>query len=108
MPKEKAVYFFFLKHSEGILLSHLKDYKTELLVLYRSTTKQNEEGKIKKAIDDLINPTENEINVVLSKINRKIKEAVGKNLYDFYCIQGERGEKKFIKLDRELLIYTKT
>jgi hypothetical protein len=41
--------------------------------------------------------------VVLSRINKKIKTAVGDSLSDFYCIQGERGEKKYIKLDRELI-----
>jgi hypothetical protein len=48
---------------------------------------------IERAIDVLINPLENDINVALSRINKKIKTAVGDSFYDFYCIQGERGEK---------------
>ncbi len=47
---------------------------------------------------------ENDSNVFISRINRKIKSAVGESLYDFYCIQGGRVEKKGIKLDREMVI----
>jgi hypothetical protein len=43
------------------------------------------------------------MNVILSRISRKIKEALGESLLDLYSIKGERGEKKFIKLDRELV-----
>jgi hypothetical protein len=42
------------------------------------------------------------MNLVLSRISRKIKDVVGKSLVDFYSIKGERGERKSIKLDREL------
>ena len=42
--------------------------------------------------------------MVISRINRKIKSAFGESSYDFYSIQGDRGEKKGIKLDREMVI----
>ncbi|MFV8393199.1 hypothetical protein [Flavobacterium sp. LB2P6] len=42
------------------------------------------------------------MNLVLSRISRKIKDVVGESLVDFYSIKGERGERKSIKLDREL------
>jgi len=102
-PKEKSIYFLFLKFEEGIKISHLSDYRNDLEQLYRQFSNLSERELIDKAIDVLINPLENDINVVLSRINRKIKNAVGDSLYDFYCIQGERGEKKYIKLDRELI-----
>jgi hypothetical protein len=102
-PKEKSIFFLFLKYEQGISLSHLSDYRNELEQLYRQFSNLSEEEQIKRAIEILINPLENDINVVLSRINRKIKNAVGISLYDFYCIKGERGEKKRIKLDRELI-----
>ena len=105
-PKEKAIYFLFLNFEEGIRISHLSDYRNDLEQLYRQFSNLSERELIDRAIDVLINPLENDINVVLSRINRKIKNAVGDSLYDFYCIKGERGEKKSIKLNRELIIYT--
>ncbi|WP_344816645.1 hypothetical protein [Flavobacterium cheonanense] len=105
-PKEKAIYFLFLNFEEGIRISHLSDYRNDLEQLYRQFSNLSERELIDRAIDVLINPLENDINVVLSRINRKIKNAVGDSLYDFYCIRGERGEKKSIKLNRELIMYT--
>ena len=102
-PKEKAIYFLFLKYEEGISIPHLCDYRKDIEELYYQFSNLPEREMIDKAIDVLINPLENDINVVLSRINKKIKTAVGDSLYDFYCIQGERGEKKYIKLDRELI-----
>ncbi len=37
------------------------------------------------------------------ELAEKKKEAVGDCLYDFYCVKGERGEVKKIKLDREMV-----
>jgi hypothetical protein len=105
-PKEKAIYFLFLNFEEGIRISHLSDYRNDLEQLYRQFSNLSERELIDRAIEVLINPLENDINVVLSRINRKIKNAVGDSLYDFYCIKGERGEKKSIKLNRELIMYT--
>ncbi len=103
-PKEKAIYFLFLNFEEGIRISHLSDYRNDLEQLYRQFSNLSERELIDRAIDVLINPLENDINVVLSRINRKIKNAVGDSLYDFYCIKGERGEKKTISIDRELVV----
>jgi len=102
-PKEKTLYLLFLKHEEGIYLSHLQDHEDELFRDYEKISNQSETEQQKQTIKFLINPLENDSNVVISRINKKIKSAVGESLYDFYCIQGVRGEKKGIKLDRELV-----
>jgi hypothetical protein len=103
-PKEKTLYLLFLKHEEGIFLSHLQDHEVELFENYEKISNQSETEQQRQTIKFLINPLENDSNVVISRINRKIKSAVGESLYDFYSIQGDRGEKKGIKLDRELVI----
>ena len=102
-PKEKSIYFLFLKHEDGISIPHLCDYRKDIEELYYQFSNLPEREMIDRAIDVLINPLENDINVVLSRINKKIKTAVGDSLYDFYCIKGERGEKKKIILERELI-----
>ncbi|RAR73858.1 hypothetical protein [Flavobacterium aciduliphilum] len=104
-PKEKAVYLFFLRHVEGISISHLSDYKEELSQLYRQFSNQSDSNAIARSVEVLVNPLENNINEVISRINRKISAAVGDSLYDFYCITGARGNDKKIKLDRELIVY---
>ena len=102
-PKEKALFLLFLNHPEGINLSELQDHKVELKQLYTCFCNQSNQEIINNAIELLVNPTENDVNIILSRINKKIKEAVGDSLLDFYRIKGERGEKKTIKLDRELV-----
>lgn len=104
-PKEKALYLLFLKYSDGINLNELQDHKEELKQLYAHFCNQSNPETIKKTIELLVNPLENDVNTILSRINKKIKEAVGETLQDFYCIYGERGEKKRIKLERELVDY---
>jgi hypothetical protein len=76
-----------------------------LIKLYGNFCKQSHPHLLNKTIEVLINPLENDVNVILSRINRKIKEAVGEPLLHYYSIKGERGEKKSIKLNRELLIH---
>ena len=102
-PKEWAVYLLFLNQSkDGIKKKDLINKREDLFKEYRKNSDISTETGY-KVVDELIDTTKNELNVVISRINKKIKNAVGDSLYDFYCIQGERGEKKYIKLDRELI-----
>ena len=105
-PKEKTVYLFFLNHPEGILISHLQENEDELNSIYNNIYGQFETDlNNKRAITILVNPFDkDDINMVLSRINKKINNAVGDPLYDYYCIKGERGEKKWISIDREMVI----
>jgi hypothetical protein len=81
-PKEKSIFLFYLNHPEGIIISHLQDYKEEITLLYSRFSNQSEPDTINRAIETLINPLDNDINVVLSRINAKIKKAVGEYLYN--------------------------
>ena len=102
-PKEWAVYLLFLNQSkDGINKEELITKRDALYKEYRKNTDISEKMG-NKVVDELIDTSKNELNVVISRINKKIKNAVGDSLYDFYCIQGERGKKKFIKLDREFI-----
>lgn len=103
-PKEKTVYFLFLNHPEGIHLNDLGHYQEELSELYARFSNQSNPDSLTSAIELLVDPLDNDINIILSRINRKIKDTVGESLLDFYSIKGERGEKKRIKLDRELVV----
>ena len=104
-PKEKALFLLFLSHPEGIFLHELQDHKNELRETYSCFCTQTDNNLINKAIENLVNPIDNDKDIVLSRINRKIKEAVGEYLMDFYTIKGEHGGAKKIKLDREVVTY---
>ena len=103
-PKEKTLYLLFLNHPDGIYLNELQDYKEELNKTYARLSNQSNSETIMAAIEIMVNPTDNDMNVLLSRINKKIKDAVGPTLLDYYSIKGERAEKKRIKIDRELII----
>ncbi|QBN17257.1 hypothetical protein [Flavobacterium nackdongense] len=103
-PKEKALYLLFMNHPAGINLNELQDHKEELKNLYARFNNQSNPETIQNALELLVNPTENDMNIILSRINRKIKDAVGESLMDFYSIKGNRGERKGIQLDRELVV----
>jgi hypothetical protein len=102
-PKEKTIYLFFLNHPEGVHLTSLQDHRSEIRQLYERFTSQYEQVEIARSIDRLIDPLDNDINVVLSRIKRKLKDAVGEELLEYYHIDGPHGGDKRISIDREFV-----
>ena len=111
-PKEKIVYLLFLNNPNGIYFSFMKDYELELIELckkvkvfgFEDESETEKEKMCVKAINILINPEKKDLNIVISRINKKIKAAVGDSLSNYYCIDGEKGKKKKIIIDREMVI----
>jgi hypothetical protein len=104
-PKERALYLLFLNHPEGISIPELYDHRQELLAIYQRISVRDSPENIRRAIESLVNPLENDISINLSRIRKKFKDAVGEDLLPYYDITGEHGARKFIKLDRELVTY---
>ena len=102
-PKERSLYLLYLNHPEGIPIVSLSDYREELLSLYRRLSTKSDPDNIDDAISRLINPLENNVNEVISRIRRKFLDTVGKPLADYYTIAGDRGDVKKIALDRRLV-----
>jgi hypothetical protein len=102
-PKEKTIYLFFLNHPEGVHLTSLQDHRAEICGYYERFTSQYEQNEIERSIDRLIDPLDNDINVVLSRIKRKLKDAVGEELLHYYLIDGPHGGDKRIAIDREFV-----
>ena len=102
----KAIYILFLKHPEGILLTELHKYENELLSIYKAISYQVSLDKIKKSVQDLIT-NEKGIFVHFSRI----KSVFMKNFTDEYAknyyIQGEKGQKKFIRLPSSKIFFCK-
>ena len=106
-PKEKTIYLFFLNHPEGVRIVDLIDHKTEISHFYETFTNSFESAQIAQAINLLLDPTEGNINQVLSRIRAKFKSAVGSKLANFYTIEGNQGDPFKIHFNRELVTIEK-
>jgi hypothetical protein len=104
-PKERSLYLLYLNHPEGISLPELYDHRDELLTIYQRLSGRESNEDMQRTIQSLVNPIESDINVNLSRIRKKFKDAVGEELLHFYDITGEHGAEKSIKLERELVTY---
>lgn len=118
-PLPKAVFFFFLRHPEGVIFKHLIDYKDELLEIYKNLTVSEDEQKIKESIDSITDSTKNSINEKCSRIQEAFLHELCEEITEYYRISimdkkiklpdGSYREypytlrEKYIKLDRSLV-----
>ena len=101
-PLEKAVYFLFLRHPEGLLFKELVDYREELLRLYMWVGGRSRQA-MEKSVDDLLDPTKNSLNEKCSRIKEAFLREFDEHLARHYYIDGCRGEPKKIDLPQELV-----
>jgi hypothetical protein len=64
--------------------------------------------EIEKSLDILLDPTNNNINEVLSKIKSTFVKVLGQRLAEHYVISGNRGERYKIKLSPDLIDFEST
>lgn len=103
-PLEKALYLFFLNHPEGVPISHLPDYKAEILELYASISPADSRETIEKRVEEMIDPVKNSCSEKISRIKRKVTDALGPGMASFFIISGANGTPKKIPFDRSLLV----
>lgn len=102
-PLPKALYFFYMRHTEGVLFKHLRDHRSELFDLYSLLSPRENIDKMNQSIDDLVDSTKNSVNVVCSRIRAAFMTQFRVELARQYFIDGDRGEPKRIALDRKLV-----
>ncbi len=102
-PLQKTVYFFFLRHHEGVLFKCLVDYKNELREIYMNLTNRENEKKIKTSIDDLVDYTKNSINEKCSRIREAFLTEFTEELATNYTVTTGEANVKHIILDRSLI-----
>ncbi len=110
-PLNKAVFLLFLRHGDGIYFKDLVDHARELAAIYQSVRqKRNEidrlmEGDvpISQSIADLTNPLSNSINEKCTRIKEAFLLLMHEDIACQYYVDGGRGERKRIKLDRNLI-----
>ena len=104
-PLHKAVFFLFLRHPEGIYFKDLGDYREELGAIYREITGREDLAGIQDSINRLTNPLNNSINEKCARIKNAFVSEFREEVAQWYFIDGNRGEKKTIKLPRELVTW---
>ena len=102
-PLPKAVYILFLKHPEGIIFKQLREYRAELLDIYKQISNRVIESNIKKSICDITDPTKNSINEKCTRIREAFVKHFDIIYARHYFITGKRGEPKKVILPRELV-----
>jgi hypothetical protein len=103
-PKERTLFIFFLRHPEGVPLSHLFEYIFEIQYLYEKFSMRSSKDIINQAVMRMVDPLdENQIQVI-SRIRRKFKVLLGTNMASFYAINVV-DNKYQISLNRELITW---
>lgn len=100
----KALYILFLLHEDGISLNYLDDYKSELYRIYRQISTYNDNDLLHQAVDNLTDFVGTTMNANLSRIKKAFKSILGDEA-TLYLIQGDKGEKKTINLDRRYVVF---
>jgi hypothetical protein len=83
--------------------SHLVDHKVELRTYYAMFSLQPSNELIDEAIDRLTDVIDGNMDVIMSRIRRKFKQAVGEQQFEDYSIMGNPEGTHKIRLNRELV-----
>lgn len=102
-PLPKAVYMLFLSHPEGIRFKDLPCYREELARMYLNVTDRNDLHAAYQSILNVTDPTKNSINEKCSRIKEAFISRFDDNLASYYYITGLAGEKKGVRLSRQLV-----
>lgn len=104
-PLSKTLFFFYLKHPEGVALKCLSDYKAELCGIYSRLTGRESVTDIEKSIIDMVDPTSNSVHEKCSRIKAAFRNKVSASTISDYVPSGTPGEPRFISLDRNLITW---
>jgi hypothetical protein len=107
-PKQKTIYWFFLRNDTDILLSSLKKYREEIHNIHKLVNVRYGPDKVLESVDlmlglskDKVYDGKNEISTVKSKINGRLKEIIPNKIIDHYIIQGEKMMPNRVILNRQ-------
>lgn len=101
----KMLYFFFLKHPEGVRIKEVGDYMPELMHLYMGITGRDDKEAIRASILGHVDPFGNSINVSMSRIKAAFKNQMEESVARFYWVEGKGGEPYRVALDRDYVLW---
>jgi hypothetical protein len=101
----KSIYLLFLSSPEPIDLKDLHHHKDRLFFIYKQVSNQLSHDKMKESIDELLKPNSEAIYVHFSRIKSVFHTHFSEYIGFLYCIMGEKGKPKEIKLNREKIVF---
>ena len=104
-PLPKTVFFFYLRHPEGVRFRDLSKHKKELLSIYGILNKKDDWKQAKKSIDDLVDSTKNSINEKVNAVQKAFVSRFDPELAKNYYITGKQSFPKKIIIDRSLVTW---
>ena len=104
-PLERTLYLLFLKEENGLLLNELCDHRDWIKDTYKLVGNPKTIAEMENSINQLIDPTENSANEKISKIRKKLEDLLGEDMAKQYVIEGPKGKKRKIVIDRSLVSY---
>lgn len=104
-PLPKTVFFFYLRHPEGVRFRDLRKYRDELWQIYGLLNTKEDQAKAQKSIDELVDSTTNRINEKVNAIQKAFVTKFDAELAKHYYITGQRASAKKIILDRSLVTW---
>ena len=102
-PLPKTVFLFYLRHPEGVMFSHLQDYRKELSMIYERVCNNDDPNKMLKSVKRLVDPLDNAISEKCAAVKKAFLLNIADHIASNYYISGRQGEKKGIPLDRSLV-----
>lgn len=97
----KTIYFFFLRHPQGIYLKDIIDYREELIQIYWLLTRRG--GSFKECVDQIDRVVDtsqgNLLSQYMSRVSEAFRKVLSTELAKNYSISGKRNELYRIKLD---------
>lgn len=102
-PLPKALFLLFLRYPAGIYLKEMPDYQKELLEIYKQISYRETPDEMLASIKDVTNPAKNSINEKCSRIKEAFVRHFDDSIAKHYYITGERGKRKSISLNRDLV-----
>jgi hypothetical protein len=102
-PKQKLVFLFFLRHPEGVAHSELVNHREELTQIYQRLRPNQDQEDANSVVGRLVDPQENDMNEMISRLNKTLVTELGPEIAEHYCISGDRGGIYKIGLDRNLV-----
>ena len=101
----KALYFFYLRHPEGVAFKSLQDHETEMLRIYMGITGRDDLEGIRRTVSGLVSPFSDGRNSCSSRIKKAFKDIVGERIAEKYYIGGRQGGIRKVEIDRDLVIW---
>ena len=101
----KALYFFYLRHPEGIPFKYLEDFEDQIYHIYLDITGRDDLEGIRRSVKSMVDPFSSSRDALVSRIKSAFRNIVGDHIAQFYYIRGRSGGSRSIALDRDLVIW---